>query len=402
VVDFNLSAPSPASVTVPLGGTSQPAAMQINFLGSFPTSGTVTLSCTAPAGISCSFFPNSSISRSLGNSVAATMTVSASSTAQTGNSNITITATSSDAGVKSVTQSLGVTVSNSQDYTLSVGAPPAAVPVGQTVTLEGTLTGLNGYSNAVQLSCASAGGTVPPSCTLAPAAITVSASTTKFTLSATSSVAGSYAFAVQGVGSDAASTTHNAPITLNFFDFAVNSNPDNQTVQAGQSATYQLNLTPEGLANFQQAIAYTCSQLPALSHCSFSPDQIAGGGGTAQVTLTVSTTSPIASLRKPAERNPRAPFYALLLPLIGAVLAFSEQTNKRKCVAAGLALGLVLLLTILLPACGGGLTGGGSAGSVTPAQPGTPPGTYTVIVNATEGTGAQQLQHSVQLTLVVQ
>jgi large repetitive protein len=402
VVDFSLSAPSPASVTVPLGGTASATGLQVNFLGSFPTSATVMLSCSAPAGITCNFFPGSSVGRSLGSSVSVTLIVAASPATQTGSSTLTVTASSSDAGFKSVTQALGVVVSNSQDYSLSVGAPPAAVPAGQTVTLEGTVTGLNGYSNAVQLSCVPAGGTVPPTCVLSPSAVTASSSAARFSLSASSTAAGSYSFAVRALGSDAASITHSARTTLNFFDFSISSNSASQTIQAGQSATYQLSLTPEGLANFQQAVAYNCSQLPALSSCSFSPSQIASGSGITTVTLTVSTAAPIASLRAPNERNIEAGFYAVLLPMLGMMLTFSRRTHgRRKRGAAGLALGVVLLLAILLPACGGGLTGGGTS-NTTPAQPGTPTGIFPFNVVATEGSGAQQLQHSAQLTLTVQ
>jgi hypothetical protein len=130
--------------------------------------------------------------------------------------------------------------------------------------------------------------------------------------------------------------------------------------------------------------------------------QITSGSGVVNVTLIISTTASVASLRAPEQRSGKIPLYVMWLPMLGIMLATARwTTDGRRRSAAGAVLGMVLLLTVLQPACGGGLTGG-TAGGAVPAQPGTPPGTYTVVVNATEGSGAQQVQHSVSLTLTVQ
>jgi hypothetical protein len=166
VVDFNLGTPTPAAVSVALGANSTPITMQLNFLGSFPASGTIALSCNAPAGLSCNFFPSNSIGAAAGPTVAVTLTISSASNAPTGNSPVEIIATSTDAGSKTVNQSLNVTVTNAEDYSLTLTAPGAPTAAGQTVSVAGTVTGLNGYSSAVQLSCVN-GNTRPPSpCTL--------------------------------------------------------------------------------------------------------------------------------------------------------------------------------------------------------------------------------------------
>jgi len=82
-------------------------------------------------------------------------------------------------------------------------------------------------------------------------------------------------------------------------------------------------------------------------------------------------------------------------------LGGTGANRRRRRGAATAALGLVLLLTLLQSACGSGLTGGG--GNSNPAQPGTALGSYTVMVNATKGTGSQALQPpAVPLTLTVQ
>ena len=403
VVDFSLSAPAPGTAIAPLGATSPPVTMQVDFLGSYPTNGIVALACAAPPGLTCNFFPSPAISPSLGNSVKVTMTVAAASGAPTGSSTVSITASSSDAGSKTITQSLSVTVTSSEDYTVAVGSAPAATAVGQQVTLQGTVTGLNGYQSAVQLTCVAASTAPPPTCILNPTAVTASAGGASFTVTASSPTAANYSFSAQGVGADAGSTTHTIPVVLNFFDFAISPNPGSQTMKAGQPATYVLSVTPEGLASFPQAVAYACSQVPALGTCSFAPTQISSGSGVVNVTLIISTTAAVASLHAPERRGGKIPLYALWLPMLGIVLASARwTTHGRRRSAAGAVLGMVLLLTILQLACGGGGLTGGTAGGAVPAQPGTPPGTYTVVVNATEGAGAQQVQHSVSLTLTVQ
>jgi len=399
VVDFSLSAPAPATTTVPLGATSSPVTMQVDFLGSYPTNGIVALACAAPAGLTCNFFPSAAITPSLGSSVTVTMTVAAASGASTGNSTVSITASSSDAGLKTVTQSLSVTVTNSEDYTLSVTAPPSAIAAGQTVTLQGTVTGLNGYNSAVQLRCVAISAP-KPTCAVSPTAVAANASGTAFTLTASSSTPGIYAFAVQGVGADASAMQHSAPVTLNYFGFTISANPSSRTIKAGASATYTLTVTPEGLPTFQQAVNYACSQLPALSTCSFSPSQVASGSGVVNVTLTISTTGTVARLHAPEAGGRQVPLDAMWLPMMGAVLAFAgfgERKHKRR---AGSALLAVLLTTLLLSCGGGGLTGGSTA--VSP-QPGTPTGQFTVQVSATEGTGAGEVQApGVGLSLTVQ
>ncbi len=106
VVDLSLGAPSPASVSVGLGSTSSASNMQVNLDGSFPSGAAVTLSCTAPAGLSCNFFPSNTVGASSGPKVTIALTVSASSSAGIGNSVINISASSTDAGSKTVSAPL--------------------------------------------------------------------------------------------------------------------------------------------------------------------------------------------------------------------------------------------------------------------------------------------------------
>ena len=91
---------------------------------------------------------------------------------------------------------------------------------------------------------------------------------------------------------------------------------------------------------------------------------------------------------------------ALMLGLAGA--AWISRGDKRQFPALtrlGFATALLLLVTlatISIPACGGGGGGGGGGGN-----PGTTPGTYTLIVSGTFASGATTLTHNILLTLTV-
>ena len=77
VVDFNLTAPNPNSLTVGQGGTSPASTFQVTAAGSF--AGTVALSCPSglPSGAACVFSPSSSVNPTSISPVTVTLTVTA-------------------------------------------------------------------------------------------------------------------------------------------------------------------------------------------------------------------------------------------------------------------------------------------------------------------------------------
>jgi hypothetical protein len=103
-----------------------------------------------------------------------------------------------------------------------------------------------------------------------------------------------------------------------------------------------------------------------------------------QIGLTVNTTAAIASLRK----SNSAWLYGFWLPFPGLLLLSGKFVRRWR----GAALALCIFPALLAIACSAGLRGGGGG------EPGTPPGIYTVTVNASEGT----VSHSLQATLTVQ
>lgn len=118
-------------------------------------------------------------------------------------------------------------------------------------------------------------------------------------------------------------------------------------------------------------VNYSCSGLPGESTCNFSPPTPTSA---VKVTLTINTTAPVARLQRPSDRGRM--FYAVLLPgLFGVVFTMS---GRRRFLFGMRLLALVAVLglsTIWLASCGG--TSGNSN-----KNPGTPPGTYQITVNA--------------------
>lgn len=381
VVDFALTAPSPASISANEPNSSAPVSLSVTAQGSFTAS--VALSCSGlPAGAGCSFVPQgatqpvTSVNPTAANPVQLQLMITTSPSTPVGPFAVTITG-SALGGTRS--QSLALTVTNLPDFTMAITNSPQTATATQPATFNGVLTAYNGYTSAVNLAC---GSGAPPTCTPTPSSLTPSTSGTAFTTKVQSSTAATYNFSIIGTGTDANTMTHAASAVFNSaFGFTLPATSGSQTVKAGASATYTLAFTPEG-GNFPNAVTYTCSAgLPTLSSCAFTPTQINAGAGATNVTLTIATTAPTASLSR------RTASYALWLPLPGMVFVFAgilaQSRRKRLATYAGLAIFLVLLF--LQAACGG------SGSSTTPPpQPGTPPGNYTVTITATSGALTQQ------------
>ncbi|HZS28570.1 MAG TPA: choice-of-anchor D domain-containing protein [Candidatus Angelobacter sp.] len=158
------------------------------------------------------------------------------------------------------------------------------------------------------------------------------------------------------------------------------------TISAGQSAPFTIDVADIGGG----AATLSCQGLPALSSCSFNPATLNFTSANASSTLTISTTaSTTASLLPPVGR-PSAPLYAFWvgLPVVGLLL-LNKRSGKSRTTGI-LLLGSALLL---FAGCGGGST----PGPVT--KPGTPSGTFVVIINAAYASGAQRTR---TVTLIVQ
>jgi hypothetical protein len=192
------------------------------------------------------------------------------------------------------------------------------------------------------------------------------------------------------------------------FSFAAASGSStSETVTAGNSATYQLSIAPEG--GFSGTVTFACSGAPAEATCSLNPtSQNLTGSTAASTTVSVSTTpASLASQRfLPAvpKQFPGQPAGLLLGWLI--LLALAAAARRRNALGALRARGrqpvpafvpaMLMLLALGWVACGGG--GGGNN---TTHNSGTPAGTYTLTVTAMCTSGSTSLRHTMALELTV-
>ena len=171
-------------------------------------------------------------------------------------------------------------------------------------------------------------------------------------------------------------------------DFMLSATSASATVASGSSATYPLTITPVGGA-FTNAVALSCSGLPAHSSCTFAPGSVTPAGSPASSTLTITTTSNSAALQRHSSI-----FYALWLqfPFFSLIVLALVAPKKARARARTLAMLTVVACLMFLSACAGG------TGITSNPKNGTPTGTYTITVTGTSGS----LQHQLPLTLIVQ
>src|SRR5207237_7020831 len=121
-------------------------------------------------------------------------------------------------------------------------------------------------------------------CAPTPSNLTPSAA---FTLTASGSQPQDYIFNLQGAGSDALSTTHAQPVTLRVVDYSLGQPP--QINLPYPAAIASSTFVVSSLGQFNQAITFDCTSLPAGASCSFNPPSVTLGPNqqtNAQVTVT--------------------------------------------------------------------------------------------------------------------
>jgi hypothetical protein len=196
---FTLGA-SPASLTV-IQGASGTSTIAVTAKNGF--TGSVTLGASGlPTGVTAAFSPNPTTGTSV-------LTLTASSTAATGNTTVTIKGTS---GTLSATTALALKVNPAPSFTL--GASPASLTVTQGASGTSTIavTGENGFDGKVTLSASGL-----PSGVTASFAPNPTAGTSALTFSASNTaVTGTYNVTIKGTSGSLTATTTIA-LTVNGF-----------------------------------------------------------------------------------------------------------------------------------------------------------------------------------------
>jgi hypothetical protein len=187
--------------------------------------------------------------------------------------------------------------------------------------------------------------------------------------------------------------------TATDFAFNVGTNPTTATVTAGSSASYSFNIdgllsgTVNNATGFSPALTLACSGLPSKSSCSFTPASLTAPGTVALAIQTTATTTASATPLHLGGHFAPGMLAALALPGLGILVPFFSTSSRRQRLLMSCAFFVVLASLMLATACGGG--------SSTPPPttiPGTPAGTYSVVVTGTYGS----ITHTQTLTLTVQ
>jgi len=246
-----------------------------------------------------------------------------------------------------------------------------------------TITPQNGFSGTVTFSC-SAG--LPSGATCNFTTINSTSSSLVIQTAANMAAANNVSVTVKGTsGAVSSTTTVTLTVTATTETFSLSSNPSVTTLSVAQGQTSgPVNLIVNSSTGFivdnatVLPVTYSCTGLPSESNCQFSPSS---SSSQTSVTLTITTTAPTASLRRPFDLGTRL-FYALFFPGLLGIL-FTARSRKRSLRGLRL-LGLVLVLgfaTLGLNSCS-------NSTSSTTSNPGTPTGTYPITVNTTTGGSA--------------
>jgi subtilase family serine protease len=308
-----------------------------------------------------------------------------------------------DSNYQNSTENTSVTVTLLGSAT-SVSTSNASISSGTSVTLSATVaaskSGGPAPTGTVQFSAGtnSSGGS-----TTLGSAVPVTSGAASLT---TTAIPAGTQFVFANYSGDAnysPSTASTAEVVAGAASFTVTAAPAtiNISQPGGTGLTTLMFAGANGFSGTIALSAASCTGLPAESSCSFGPSSVTLSSGTtsANTTLTVTTTAksstPLTVFARPDRRSPW-PLPAFALAAILSALLFSTYLPALKLAryrAAALAvLAVVLLLTFT--SCGGG--GGGGGGTT---NPGTPAGTYTLIVTCSGTTVTPAPTTNVTLTV---
>jgi hypothetical protein len=336
----------------------------------------LTFSCSGlPTGATCGFSPN--------NTTQDTVTLTVTTLASMGASSSALTITATSGGANPVSNTLPVTLVVTPAFSIASNPATVTVIAGQTGSATVTVTAANGFNQSLTFGCS--GLPTGATCTFTPNNTTQTTIALSIATSA-STGASSTPITITASTGGTSSSISTVQITLTVTGtpaFTLAPSVSTVTVTPGQSGSANITVTPAN--GFNQALTYSCTGLPSLSSCSFTPNN------TTQTTVALNVTTTAASSAKAVR-----PFggmgilYAVFLPGFGILLG--SQKRRRGMLGALLMLGLLTLCV----GCGGsaGNTGGTS-------NPGTPAGSYTVTVNATTG-GSSAMTGNTSFMLVVQ
>lgn len=315
-----------------------------------------------------------------------------------------------DANALAVAWKASLTAANFTVQT-TVGLSPSSVPAGQSAVATLQITPVNDSTQTINFSSTSCTGLVGASCTFSPTSVTLDGSnsqTVQVTVLTTANMtlpSGAAPITVSGTASGAGGSTHTATVTLTVTAtnqaFTLAAPTTNFSVAPGGTASVTLTVagmgSPIAFSPATLPLTFTCTGLPSETTGSFSPGTGTCSGGssistTSGITLNIVTTAPVSKLQSPFGHASRI-FYALLLPgVFGIVLAAGARPRGARMLGLIVVLGLS---TMWLGSCGG-------SSSSTQNNPGTAPGTYSVVVTAATAGPTALTSNALTITVTVQ
>lgn len=332
VVDYQMTTPSPGSLTVyPNTTSSPPAAFTVSALGQFNLP--VALSCGGlPANVICTFSPSNVVNPAPGAPANVTVTVTASTQVVAGVYAVSVLGTVNGAPAPK-TAPLNVIIPDFAVTAAPVSRTIFATSPAQTANFNGTLTSLFGYSSSVALACV-AGQTAPPSiCNIAPSSGTPTAGGLPFTLTAGDMNIQDFSFNIRGAGSDPGGNVRVQPVLLRVVDFnlgALSTDPPSSPTSITMppsSISQPVNFQLIPLGSFNAPVTLSCGTLPTGAICRFNntaaPATFNISGSPMQVSLTVTTNGSVTpsggtpyNVTVNASTNPSRPSGPEMQPLL--------------------------------------------------------------------------------------
>ena len=276
-VDFGLTTPTPASVTVGAGATSSPVSFQVTAGGPFNQS--VTVSCTtAIPGATCALTPGVVVNPTANAPVNMTAAVTVPATTAAGSYPVTISATTPGAS-SSATASFTLNVTSGQDFALTEPSPFPEINAGSSGGV-GTISiaSEGGFSGTVALSCGAAPGAA--GCSVTPASVNAFPAVATVTINGASSTSNTYTATITATSG---SLVHTLMVPFNVGDYSIS---PAQTISTtpGMQVNVVYKLTSQ--YSYAGTITGTCdaSALPGAI-CIVTPANLASGG-TGNLTIT--------------------------------------------------------------------------------------------------------------------
>ncbi|HEX6822903.1 MAG TPA: hypothetical protein VF123_12660 [Candidatus Sulfotelmatobacter sp.] len=282
VVNFGMTAPSPASVTVPRGTASQAVNFEITASGSFDQSVSVACSTTIP-NATCNLTPGTTVNPTSLASVDMTASVNVPATTAPGSYSVTLQATSAGAPA-ALTASFALKVTSNPHFDLTVPVTLQRKAGDASATGGISITSEDSFAGTVSLSCTSSHP--GSSCSIVPSSASSFPASATLTVQGVTLAAGSYTLGITGTSG---ALVQRKEVTLNVGDFSISGAQTLWTAPGGEAPAA---LTLASLYGYSGTIDFSCD-LSALAAalCSVSPNNpiSLASGGTKSVSVIFKT-----------------------------------------------------------------------------------------------------------------